>query len=151
MEIVAYPDDEFSVNVNVDFNSKIIGNQYARLDRMEDFAEQIAPCRTFVFLHELEPLINNNLIKGGDLDNAIVIVENRISDEELDRLSKIFDKRDVQVNEGYLNNLRLRFPNEPSRHKLLDMIGDLALIGQRIRGRIVAYKPAMQPIPSSRR
>ena len=80
---------------------------------MEDFAEQIAPCRTFVFLHELEPLINNNLIKGGDLDNAIVIVENRISDEELDRLSKIFDKRDVQVNEGYLNNLRLRFPNEP--------------------------------------
>ena len=90
---------------------------------------------------ELEPLINNNLIKGGDLDNAIVIVENRISDEELDRLSKIFDKRDVQVNEGYLNNLRLRFPNEPSRHKLLDMIGDLALIGQRIRGRIVAYKP----------
>ena len=93
-EIVAYPDDEFSVNVNVDFNSKIIGNQYARLDRMEDFAEQIAPCRTFVFLHELEPLINNNLIKGGDLDNAIVIVENRISDEELDRLSKIFDKRD---------------------------------------------------------
>ena len=141
VEIVAYPDDEFSVNVNVDFNSKIIGNQYARLDRMEDFAEQIAPCRTFVFLHELEPLINNNLIKGGDLDNAIVIVENRISDEELDRLSKIFDKRDVQVNEGDLNNLRLRFPNEPSRHKLLDMIGDLALIGQRIRGRIVAYKP----------
>ena len=141
VEIVVYPDDDFSVNVNVDFNSKIIGNQYARLDSIDQFAEQIAPCRTFVFLHELEPLISHNLIKGGDLDNAIVIVENKISDEELDRLSKLFNKKDVQVNEGYLNNIQLRFPNEPSRHKLLDMIGDLALIGMRIKGRIVAYRP----------
>ena len=141
VEIVAYPDEDFSINVNVDFNSKIIGNQYARLDRIGDFAEQIAPCRTFVFLHELEPLINNNLIKGGDLDNAIVIVENKVSDEELERLSKIFDKKDVQVKEGYLNNLKLRFPNEPSRHKLLDMVGDLALTGMRLRGRIVAFRP----------
>lgn len=110
VEIVAYPDDEFSVNVNVDFNSKIIGNQYARLDRMEDFAEQIAPCRTFVFLHELEPLINNNLIKGGDLDNAIVIVENRISDEELDRLSKIFDKRRRAGQRGLSEQSAAAFP-----------------------------------------
>ncbi len=141
VEIVAYPDDEFSLDVNVDFNSKIIGNQYARLSGLDGFAAKIAPCRTFVFLHELEPLINNNLIKGGDLDNAIVIVENPVSDEELERLSSIFNKRDVQVSEGYLNNLELRFPNEPSRHKLLDMVGDLALIGMRIRGRIVAYRP----------
>ena len=95
----------------------------------------------FVFLHELEPLIKNNLIKGGDLDNAIVIVENKIPDEELARLSELFNKKDVQVDEGYLNNIQLRFPNEPSRHKLLDMVGDLALIGMRIRGRVVAYRP----------
>lgn len=141
VELAVYPDEQFSLNVNVDFNSKIIGNQYARLDCLEKFAEDIAPCRTFVFLHELEPLISNNLIKGGDLDNAIVIVENQISDDELTRLSNLFHKQDVQVKEGYLNNLQLRFPNEPSRHKLLDMIGDLALIGMRIRGRIVAYRP----------
>ena len=141
VELAVYPDDEFSINVNIDFNSKIIGNQYARLDRIGDFAEQIAPCRTFVLLHELEPLIKNNLIKGGDLDNAIVIVENKIPDEELARLSELFNKKDVQVDEGYLNNIQLRFPNEPSRHKLLDMVGDLALIGMRIRGRVVAYRP----------
>ncbi len=144
VEIAAYPDDGFSINVNIDFGSKILGNQYARLNQMEDFADQIAPCRTFVFLHELEPLLQNNLIKGGDLDNAIVIVENEISPEELARLSDIFHKKDVQVQEGYLNNLQLRFPNECARHKLLDMIGDLALIGTRIRGRIVAYKPGHQ-------
>lgn len=141
VEIAAYPDDHFSVNVNIDFGSKILGNQYARLDSEADFAAEIAPCRTFVFLHELEPLIQNNLIKGGDLDNAIVIVENEISDEELARLSALFDKKNVKVKEGYLNNLKLRFSNECARHKLLDMIGDLALIGTRIRGRIVAYKP----------
>ena len=141
VEIAAYPDDTFSINVNIDFGSKIIGNQYARLDRIEDFAAEIAPCRTFVFLHELEPLINNNLIKGGDLDNAIVIVEKVVPADELERLSKLFHKKDVKVEEGYLNNLQLRFPNEPARHKLLDMIGDLALIGMRLRGRIVAYRP----------
>ena len=126
VEIVVYPDDEFSVNVNVDFNSKIIGNQYARLDSIDQFAEQIAPCRTFVFLHELEPLITHNLIKGGDLDNAIVIVENKVSDEELDRLSKLFNKKDVQVNEGYLNNIQLRsshpkFKYDPNQEALYDI------------------------------
>ncbi len=141
VEIAVYPDDHFSVDVNIDFGSKILGNQYARLDSIEDFETQISPCRTFVFLHELEPLIQHNLIKGGDLDNAIVIVENEISDEELERLSALFNKKNVKVKEGYLNNLKLRFPNECARHKLLDMIGDMALIGTRIRGRVVAYKP----------
>lgn len=141
VEITAYPDDEFSINVNIDFGSKILGHQYARLRRESDFAEDIAPCRTFVFLHELEPLLSNNLIKGGDLDNAIVIVEDEVSERELEKLKKLFNKNDIQVSQGYLNNLELRFSNEPARHKLLDMIGDLALIGQRIRGRIVAYKP----------
>ncbi len=141
IEIAAYPDEDFSINVNIDFNSKVLGNQYARLDNVGDFGREIAPCRTFVFLHEIEPLIEHNLIKGGDLDNAIVIVENPISEAEFERLSDLFDKKDVKVTDGYLNNLKLRFPNEPARHKLLDMLGDLALIGRRIRGRIVAYKP----------
>ena len=141
VEIAAYPDDEFSINVSIDFNSKVLGNQYARLDKTDKFAKEIAPCRTFVFLHEIEPLIQHNLIKGGDLDNAIVIVENDISDEEIQRLSTLFNKKDVKVKEGYLNNLKLRFPNEPARHKLLDMLGDLALIGMRIRGKVVAFKP----------
>lgn len=141
IEIAAYPDEAFSINVNIDFNSKVLGNQYARLDTLEDFGKEIAPCRTFVFLHEIEPLIQHNLIKGGDLDNAIVIVENPVSNEEFQRLSNLFNKKDVQITNGYLNNLALRFPNEPARHKLLDIVGDLALIGRRIRGRIVAYKP----------
>lgn len=141
IEIAAYPDDEFSINVNIDFNSKILGNQYARLDSLSDFGEEIAPCRTFVFLHEIEPLIQHNLIKGGDLDNAIVIVENPVPDEEFSRLADLFNKKNVKITNGYLNNLKLRFPNEPARHKLLDMVGDLALIGRRIRGRVVAYKP----------
>lgn len=141
IEVAAYPDDEFSINVNIDFNSKILGNQYSRMGNLAEFSDQIAPCRTFVFLHEIEPLIQHNLIKGGDLDNAIVIVENPITDEEFERLANLFNKKDVKIKEGYLNNLKLRFPNEPARHKLLDMVGDLALIGRRIRGRIVAYKP----------
>ncbi len=141
IEIAAYPDDAFSINVNIDFNSKVLGNQYARMERVSEFPAEIAPCRTFVFLHEIEPLIKNNLIKGGDLDNAIVIVENPIPDDEFERLSKLFNKKDVKISDGFLNNLKLRFPNEPARHKLLDMMGDLALVGMRIRGRIVAYKP----------
>ena len=141
VEIAAYPDDKFSVNVNIDFNSKVLGNQYARLDNISNFATGIAPCRTFVFLHEIEQLLQHNLIKGGDLDNAIVIVERDIDPEELEHLSKLCNKKDVKVTKGYLNNLKLRFPNECARHKLLDMLGDLALIGVRIRGSIVANKP----------
>lgn len=139
--IEIYPDDKFSASVHIDYNSKVLGNQYATFEEGDDFAEEIAPCRTFVFLHELEPLLNNNLIKGGDLDNAIVVVENPISDGEFERLAKLFDKKDIEITGGYLNNLELRFINEPARHKLLDVIGDLALIGTRIKGRVVATRP----------
>ncbi len=139
--IVIYPDDDFTVSVHVDYNSKVIGNQYATLDMFNEYAENIAPCRTFVFLHELEPLLNMNLIKGGDLDNAIVVVENPVSDEQLAHLKKIFNKEDIRVTGGYLNNLQLRASNELARHKLLDLLGDFALLGMRIKGRVWASRP----------
>lgn len=139
--IIIYPDDEFTVSVHVDYNSKVIGNQYATLDMFNEYKEKIAPCRTFVFLHELEPLLKMNLIKGGDLDNAIVVVENPVSDEQLDHLKKIFGKDDIRVTGGYLNNLQLRASNELARHKLLDLLGDFALLGMRIKGRVWASRP----------
>ncbi len=139
--IIIYPDDEFTVSVHVDYNSKVIGNQYATLDMFNEYAENIAPCRTFVFLHELEPLLKMNLIKGGDLDNAIVVVENPVSDEQLDHLKKVFGKDDIRVTGGYLNNLQLRASNELARHKLLDLLGDFALLGMRIKGRVWASRP----------
>ena len=105
-EITLLPDDKFSIEVMVDFNSKVVGNQYARLVDLNNFAAEVAPCRTFVFLHELEPLLKNNLIKGGDFDNAIIIVEKPVSQEELDRLAAIFNKQTVErAPEGYLNHL----------------------------------------------
>ncbi|MDR1897801.1 MAG: bifunctional UDP-3-O-[3-hydroxymyristoyl] N-acetylglucosamine deacetylase/3-hydroxyacyl-ACP dehydratase [Prevotellaceae bacterium] len=141
-EIVIYPDETFSVDVTIDFNSKVLNTQSARLESVNDFEKEIAPCRTFVFLHELETLYKNNLIKGGDFENAIVIVENAIDNCELQHLSQLFNKPTVErVPEGYLNNLELRFINEPARHKLLDLIGDLALIGYRINGKVIAFKP----------
>ncbi len=139
--IVIYPDDTFSVSVHVDYDSKVVGNQYATFGEGEDYASQIAPCRTFVFLSEIEPLLAANLIKGGDLDNAIVVCENAVSDNEIERLSKVFGKKDVTVTNGYINNLQLRFNNEIARHKLLDVLGDLSLLGVRIRGRILATRP----------
>ncbi len=139
--IILYPDEEFSVSVHVDYNSKVVGNQYAVLVPGDNYAEKIAPCRTFVFLHELEPLFKMNLIKGGDLDNAIVVVENPVSDEQLEHLSKIFNKKDIKVTGGYLNNLQLRANNELARHKLLDLLGDFALLGMRIKGRVWATRP----------
>ncbi len=139
--IILYPDDEFSVSVHVDYNSKVIGNQYAVLIPGDDYATKIAPCRTFVFLHELEPLFKANLIKGGDLDNAIVVVENPVSDEQMEHLKKIFNKQDIKITGGYLNNLQLRANNELARHKLLDLLGDLALLGIRIKGRVWATRP----------
>ena len=139
--IIIYPDDEFTVSVHVDYNSKVIGNQYATLDIFNDYVENIAPCRTFVFLHELEPLLKMNLIKGGDLDNAIVVVENPVSDEQLEHLKRVFNKDDIQVTGGYLNNLQLRSSNELARHKLLDLLGDFALLGMRIKGRVWASRP----------
>lgn len=142
VSIDIYPDDKFSVNLNIDYNSKVLGNQYAELQSIEKFADEIASCRTFVFLHELEPLLKNNLIKGGDLDNAIIIVENELPAEEIERLKGIFNKKDIRVaSSGYLNNIDLRFRNEPARHKLLDMIGDLALVGMRIKGKVMATRP----------
>ncbi len=139
--IIIYPDDDFSVSVHVDYNSKVIGNQYATFSPEENYAAEIAPCRTFCFLHELEPMMKMNLIKGGDLDNAIVVVENEVSKEQLDHLEKIFNKSDIKITDGYLNNQQLRFSNELARHKLLDILGDFALLGMRIRGRVWATRP----------
>ena len=139
--IILYPDDEFSVSVHVDYNSKVIGNQYATLDPGDDYADKIAPSRTFVFLHEIEPLIKMNLIKGGDLDNAIVVVENPVPEDQLDHLKKVFNKPDIEIKAGYLNNLELRCNNELARHKLLDLLGDFALLGVRIKGRVWATRP----------
>ena len=141
-EIVAYPDDNFSMDVHIDFNSKVLGNQYASLKKLSDFKSEIAQCRTFVFLHELEYLQKNNLIKGGDFDNAIVIMDRKVTQEELDRLAVLFNKPRIKVkSEGILNNVELYFYNEPARHKLLDLLGDLALLGFQIKGRIIANKP----------
>jgi len=142
VEIAIYPDDHFSIDVMIDYNSRTLGHQYAVLSSMEDFETEIAPCRTFVFLHELELLLKHNLIKGGALDNAIVIVDKPVGQDELDRLSGLFNVPKIQVKpEGVLNNLELRFGNEAARHKLLDLIGDFALIGKQIKGRIVAIRP----------
>jgi UDP-3-O-[3-hydroxymyristoyl] N-acetylglucosamine deacetylase/3-hydroxyacyl-[acyl-carrier-protein] dehydratase len=141
VEIVVIPYDTFGVTVHIDYGSKVLGNQYAEFSCGDDFAKEIAPCRTFVFMHELEPLLKNNLIKGGDLDNAIVIVENPVSDAEMNHLSQLFGKHDIKISGGYLNNLELRFYNEPARHKLLDILGDFSLLGRRIKGRIYAKRP----------
>ena len=140
-EIIIMPDDHFSADVMIDFNSKVLGNQYARFDGTTDFTKDIAPCRTFVFFHELEPLFKNNLIKGGDLDNAIVIVEHPVPQEELDRLAGVFNTSSLErAPEGYLNHLELRFQNECARHKLLDLIGDFSLVGMPLKGKVIAYK-----------
>ncbi len=140
--MVAMPSMEYQITTLIDFNSPVLGTQHAGLKHIRDFREEIAPCRTFCFLHELETLLDNNLIKGGDVNNAIVIVDHPVDDKEMARLTKIFRKDKIEVkSEGYLNNLELRFPNEPARHKLLDVIGDLALIGYPIKGRIIANRP----------
>lgn len=142
IEIDLYPDDKFSANVNVDFKSKVIGRQYAMFACKDgEFKDNIAPCRTFVFLHEIMPLIEGNLIKGGDLDNAIVVVENSVTEEVQQHLRVLFDKPDIQIQRGYLNNLELRYNNELARHKLLDLLGDFALLGMRIKGRVWATRP----------
>lgn len=142
IELIVYPDEELSINVLIDYNSKVLGHQYASYDQKTDFKKEVAPSRTFVFFHELEFLLRNNLIKGGDLENAIVIMENPVPQEELDRIADLFSKPRVKVKpEGVLNNVDLYYNNEPARHKLLDMMGDIALIGQPIKGKIIARKP----------
>lgn len=142
VEITALPSVEYKLTTLIDFNSPVLGTQHATLKSMKDFKSEIAPCRTFCFLHELEALLENNLIKGGDINNAIVVVDKPISSNEMSRLAKAFGKERMEVkSEGYLNNLELRFPNEPARHKLLDIIGDLALTGYAVKGHIIANRP----------
>ncbi|MEO7444317.1 MAG: UDP-3-O-acyl-N-acetylglucosamine deacetylase [Ferruginibacter sp.] len=142
VEMTALPATNYEITTLIDFNSPVLGTQHASLKNMKQFAAEIAPCRTFCFLHELETLIDNNLIKGGDINNAIVVVDKPVTEEEMKRLAKAFGRTKVEIkSEGYLNNLELRFPNEPARHKLLDVIGDLALIGYPIKAHIIANRP----------
>ena len=142
VEMVALPAVDYQITTLIDFNSPVLGTQYAQLKNLRNFKAEIAPCRTFSFLHELEMLLEHNLIKGGDINNAIVIVDKPVTEEEMGRLAKAFKRDKIEVkSEGYLNNLELRFPNEPARHKLLDVVGDLALIGYPIKARIIANRP----------
>ncbi|MDR2868778.1 MAG: UDP-3-O-acyl-N-acetylglucosamine deacetylase [Bacteroidales bacterium] len=141
-EFKAYPADKTSYKVNVDYGTQVLASQTAILKNTADFYPEIYNCRTFVFLHELEFLMTNNLVKGGDLDNAIVFVDTIPDETTLNKLSVFFKKSDIQVLEnGTLNNLQLRHANEPARHKLLDLMGDLYLLGKPVKGRIVANKP----------
>ncbi|MFK7807121.1 MAG: bifunctional UDP-3-O-[3-hydroxymyristoyl] N-acetylglucosamine deacetylase/3-hydroxyacyl-ACP dehydratase [Saprospiraceae bacterium] len=141
-ELIALPADDFQITTMIDFNSTILGHQYASLDNIADFKKEIAASRTFVFLHELEQLLDQDLIKGGDMDNAIVIADRKMSQRELNALAKRLKKPAMKVDKaGILNTTKLHFENEPARHKLLDIIGDVALIGKPIKGRIVATKP----------
>ena len=141
--IIALPDNHLSIQAMISFDeSVLLANQFATLEFLEDFEKEISCCRTFVFLHELELLLKNNLIKGGSLENAIIILDKPVPQAELDRLAALFNKPTVEIKpSGILNNIDLKFNNEPARHKLLDIIGDLALAGNPIRGRIIANKP----------
>ena len=142
VDLFIYPDDHLSINVLIDYNSQVLGNQYAILDNLGDFAGEISMCRTFVFFHELEFLAKHGKIKGGDLDNAIVILDRLVEQSEIDRVASLFNKPRIKADSaGVLNNVDLHFPNEPARHKLLDMLGDLALIGKPIKGKVVATRP----------
>ena len=143
VEMVAMPYiDDYRITVMVDYNSPVLGSQHAGLSGIAQFKKEIASCRTFCFLHELEMLLKNNLIKGGDLNNAIVVVDKVVSEEELDHLAKLFNRDKIAVaREGILNNVELRHQNEPARHKLLDVIGDLALIGMPLKGHVMAARP----------
>ncbi|UGS20058.1 bifunctional UDP-3-O-[3-hydroxymyristoyl] N-acetylglucosamine deacetylase/3-hydroxyacyl-ACP dehydratase [Flavobacterium cyclinae] len=141
-EITVIPSDEYCVTAMVDFGTKVLGTQNATMKGIKDFKSEIADCRTFSFLHELEALLNNGLIKGGDLNNAIVYVDKEISTETMENLKKAFNKDSISVKpNGILDNLTLHFPNEAARHKLLDVVGDLSLIGTRIQGKVIANKP----------
>ena len=141
-EIILMPSDKYEITTMVDFGTKILGTQNATLQNIADFKEEIAAARTFSFLHEIEMLLENDLIKGGDLNNAIVYVDKELSDVTMKRLKKAFKKEDIAVQpNGILDNLNLHWANEAARHKLLDVIGDLALTGIRIRGKVIANKP----------
>ena len=140
--IIVLPDESFSVNALISYDSKILYNQFATLEDMSKFPEEVASARTFVFVREIEPLLNHGLIKGGDLDNAIVIYEREMSQERYDKLADVMGVPHMDATQlGYINHIPLVWDNEPARHKLLDIIGDLALIGKPIKGRIIATRP----------
>jgi UDP-3-O-[3-hydroxymyristoyl] N-acetylglucosamine deacetylase/3-hydroxyacyl-[acyl-carrier-protein] dehydratase len=142
VEIIALPSERFEVDCMIDFDSPVLGQQHARLEGHAAFAESFADARTFCFLHELQQLYDARLIRGGDLNNALVIVDRVVQEDELDRLRTMFNKRDVKVRlNTYLNGKKLRYPNEPARHKVLDIVGDLALAGKPIKARIIATRP----------
>ena len=142
VEMLAVPQEEFRVTVMVDYNSEVLGTQHASMYHIGEFKDQIAPCRTFVFVRELETLVKHNLIKGGDFDNAIVICDTDIQQDKLDELAKLLNKPTVKVErKGVLNNTKLHFMNEPARHKLLDIVGDFALVGMPLKAHILAARP----------
>lgn len=142
VEMLAVPQETFRLTVMVDYNSDVLGTQHAHIYNVGEFKSEIAICRTFVFLHELEALLANNLIKGGDMNNAIVLVDKEVSKKQLDHLRKVFHKEDVEIKgKGVLNNTQLHFFNEPARHKLLDIVGDLALVGMPLKMHILAARP----------
>lgn len=141
IEIQTFPSDHFSADVMIDYSSEILGHQYSSISSLKEYAKEVATCRTFVFFRDLEILAKKNLIKGGSLDNAIVILEKETSQEEVDRVTDLLGKPRLVAKRGVLNNVKLRFSNEPARHKLLDLIGDLALIGMPIKGKILASRP----------
>ncbi len=142
VEIAALPLDDYRITVMVDYNSPVLGSQHALLNNIEDFKEKISMARTFCFLHEVEELYKHNLIKGGDLSNAIVVVDRKVKPHELDHLADLLGKPKIEASkEGILNNVALRHKNEPARHKLLDMVGDLALVGRPIKAQILAARP----------
>jgi len=142
IELLLVPAEKFSVSVMVDYGTSVLSSQYASIKKMEEFETQIAHCRTFVFLHELHYLIKNDLVKGGELNNAIVFVDKKPKPEILDEIGNFFNKKDIQINEnGTLDNVQLQCFNEPACHKLLDLLGDLYLLGKPIKGEIIARKP----------
>lgn len=142
VEMLAVPQDAYRATVMVDYNSDVLGTQHASMYHVGEFKSEIAPCRTFVFLHELEALLAHNLIKGGDLNNAIVLVDREVSKEQIARLQKVFHREDVEIKgKGVLNNTVLHYFNEPARHKLLDIVGDLALVGTPLKMHVLAARP----------
>lgn len=142
VEMVAMPLDGYRLTCMIDYNSPILGSQHSSISNISEFKKEIASSRTFCFLHELETLLKHGLIQGGDLNNAIVVVDKEVEDEELKHLARLFNREDISVaKEGILDNIELRYQNEPARHKLLDMIGDLALVGRPLKGHIMAARP----------
>lgn len=140
--IVVLPDEDFSIDTMVAFDSPVLTNQFASLDKLSDFPSEISASRTFVFVREIEPLVKGNLIKGGDLDNAIVIYDSELPQSELDRIADLMNVPHKNVSEfGYINNKPLTSENEPARHKLMDVLGDIALIGRPLKGKIIATRP----------